>query len=395
MANLCVCACYAVNGVSALHSEILKQDVFHDAYTMRPEQFKNVTNGVDHRRWLSQINPKLDALVKECTGGDDYLLHPEAIRGLEKYKDDQSVLSQLEAIKKENKRRFAAYVARESGVVLNTDAVFDVQVKRLHEYKRQLLNVLHIIHLYNQLRDNPNMEFTPQTFLFGAKAAPGYHVAKKIIQLINSLSAQINADPICKDKLQVVFLENYRVSLAEKLMPASEISEQISTAGKEASGTGNMKFMMNGALTIGTLDGANVEMHQQLGDENIFLFGLTADQVVQLKNQGYIPANYYNSNPAIKRVLDQIRAGFGDGVDYNDIADRLLVGAGGSPADEYLLLADFDSYCQAHRRAIETYADRKLWNQMSLINIARSGIFAADRSIRDYASDIWHVPTRL
>ena len=395
MANLCVCACYAVNGVSALHSEILKQDVFHDAYTMRPEQFKNVTNGVDHRRWLSQINPKLDALVKECTGGDDYLLHPEAIRGLEKYKDDQSVLSQLEAIKKENKRRFAAYVARESGVVLNTDAVFDVQVKRLHEYKRQLLNVLHIIHLYNQLRDNPNMEFTPQTFLFGAKAAPGYHVAKKIIQLINSLSAQINADPICKDKLQVVFLENYRVSLAEKLMPASEISEQISTAGKEASGTGNMKFMMNGALTIGTLDGANVEMHQQLGDENIFLFGLTADQVVQLKNQGYIPANYYNSNPAIKRVLDQIRAGFGDGVDYNDIADRLLIGAGGSPADEYLLLADFDSYCQAHRRAIETYADRKLWNQMSLINIARSGIFAADRSIRDYASDIWHVPTRL
>ena len=395
MANLCVCACYAVNGVSALHSEILKQDVFHDAYTMRPEQFKNVTNGVDHRRWLSQINPKLDALVKECTGGDDYLLHPEAIRGLEKYKDDQSVLSQLEAIKKENKRRFAAYVARESGVVLNTDAVFDVQVKRLHEYKRQLLNVLHIIHLYNQLRDNPNMEFTPQTFLFGAKAAPGYHVAKKIIQLINSLSAQINADPICKDKLQVVFLENYRVSLAEKLMPASEISEQISTAGKEASGTGNMKFMMNGALTIGTLDGADVEMHQQLGDENIFLFGLTADQVVQLKNQGYIPANYYNSNPAIKRVLDQIRAGFGDGVDYNDIADRLLVGAGGNPADEYLLLADFDSYCQAHCRAIETYADRKLWNQMSLINIARSGIFAADRSIRDYASDIWHVPTRL
>ena len=278
MANLCVCACYAVNGVSALHSDILKKDVFHDAYTMRPEQFKNVTNGVDHRRWLSQINPKLDALVKECTGGDDYLLHPEAIRGLEKYKDDQSVLAQLEAIKKENKRRFAAYVARESGVQLNTDAVFDVQVKRLHEYKRQLLNVLHIIHLYNQLRDNPNMEFTPQTFLFGAKAAPGYHVAKKIIQLINSLSAQINADPICKDKLQVVFLENYRVSLAEKLMPASEISEQISTAGKEASGTGNMKFMMNGALTIGTLDCANVEMHQQLGDEKIFLFGLTADQ---------------------------------------------------------------------------------------------------------------------
>ena len=393
MANLCVCACYAVNGVSALHSEILKQDVFHDAYTMRPEQFKNVTNGVDHRRWLSQINPKLDALVKECTGGDDYLLHPEAIRGLEKYKDDQSVLSQLEAIKKENKRRFAAYVARESGVVLNTDAVFDVQVKRLHEYKRQLLNVLHIIHLYNQLRDNPNMEFTPQTFLFGAKAAPGYHVAKKIIQLINSLSAQINADPICKDKLQVVFLENYRVSLAEKLMPASEISEQISTAGKEASGTGNMKFMMNGALTIGTLDGANVEMHQVLGDENIFLFGLKAHEVAEMKEKGYKSYEYYVHNPELRAVVDQLNVGFGDGVTYEDIARRLLFGDGGM-ADEYLLLADFESYRDAHVRAGLAYRDPKRWNKMALMNIARSGIFAADRSIRDYARDIWNVPVR-
>ena len=305
------------------------------------------------------------------------------------------MLNRLEAIKQENKRRFAAYVARETGVTLNTDAVFDVQVKRLHEYKRQLLNVLHIIHLYDQLRDNPNMDFTPQTFLFGAKAAPGYHVAKKIIQLINSLAAQIAADPICKDKLQVVFLENYRVSLAERLMPASELSEQISTAGKEASGTGNMKFMMNGALTIGTLDGANVEMHQQLGDENIFLFGLTAGQVQELKSRGYRPMDYYNGNGALRRVIDQISAGFSDQVDYSDLTARLLRGAGGSPADEYLLLADFDSYCQAHRRALETYAGRKRWNQMSLINIARSGIFAADRSIRDYAQDIWHVPTRL
>ena len=394
MANLCVCACYAVNGVSALHSEILKQDVFHDAYTMRPEQFKNVTNGVDHRRWLSQINPKLDALVKECTGGDDYLLHPEAIRGLEKYKDDQSVLSQLEAIKKENKRRFAAYVARESGVVLNTDAVFDVQVKRLHEYKRQLLNVLHIIHLYNQLRDNPNMEFTPQTFLFGAKAAPGYHVAKKIIQLINSLSAQINADPICKDKLQVVFLENYRVSLAEKLMPASEISEQISTAGKEASGTGNMKFMMNGALTIGTLDGANVEMHQQVGDENIFLFGLKAQEVSEKKQKGYRAYEYYMRDGVLKAVVDQLTQGYGDGVSYSDLANRLLFGANGGPADEYMLLADFQSYREAHERAGQAYRDPKRWNQMALLNIAKSGVFAADRSIREYAQNIWRVPTK-
>ena len=372
----------------------MKQDVFHDAYTMRPEQFKNVTNGVDHRRWLSQINPKLDALVRECAGGDDYLLHPDAIRNLEKYKDDKSVLDRLEAIKRENKRRFAAYVARENGVVLNTDAIFDVQVKRLHEYKRQLLNVLHIIHLYDQLRDNPNMDFTPQTFLFGAKAAPGYHVAKKIIQLINSLAAQIAADPICKDKLQVVFLENYRVSLAERLMPASELSEQISTAGKEASGTGNMKFMMNGALTIGTLDGANVEMHQQLGNDNIFLFGLTAQEVVRTKAQGYAPLDIYSRNASLKRVIDQLSAGFRDGVSYADLTRRLLFGAGGAPADEYLLLADFDSYCQAHCRALATYADPQKWNRMSLVNIARSGIFAADRSIRDYAENIWHVPVR-
>ena len=395
MANLCVCACSAVNGVSALHSDILKRDVFHDAYLRQPDQFKNVTNGIDHRRWLSQINPKLDALIRECTGSDAYLLHPESISGLEKYKDDSAVLDRLESIKQENKRRFAGYVARESGIILNTDAIFDVQVKRLHEYKRQLLNVLHIVCLYQQLRDDPNMDFTPQTFLFGAKAAPGYHVAKQIIQLINSLAAQINADPVCKDKLQVVFLENYRVSLAEKLMPASELSEQISTAGKEASGTGNMKFMMNGALTIGTLDGANVEMHQQLGDENIFLFGLTADQVEERRRQGYRSLDYYQQDPVLKRVLDQISAGFSDGRAYTDLTNRLLFGGGGGIADEYMLLADFDSYCQAHRRSLEVYKDRRAWDQKSLINIARSGIFAADRSRRDYARDIWHVPTRF
>lgn len=394
MANLCVCACQTINGVSALHSEILKRDVFQDAYRAQPGKFKNVTNGIDHRRWLSQINPKLDALIRDCTGGEQYLLHPEALRDFEKSKDDKAVLQRLEAIKGENKRRFAAWVARESGVVLNTDAIFDVQVKRLHEYKRQLLNVLHIIYLYNQLRDNPNMDFTPQTFLFGAKAAPGYHVAKEIIQLINSLAVQIAKDPICKDKLQVVFLENYRVSLAEKLMPASEISEQISTAGKEASGTGNMKFMMNGALTIGTLDGANVEMHQQLGDENIFLFGLTTDQVNQRKRDGYRPHEIYLHDPVLKGVIDQIAAGFDDKVTYPSLSNRLLFGAGGSQADEYMLLADFNSYRDAHSRAIAAYADRQRWNQMSLVNIARSGIFAADRSIQDYARDIWHVPTR-
>ena len=393
MANLCVCACFAVNGVSALHSDILKRETFHDVYVRTPDKFKNVTNGIDHRRWLSEINPKLDALIQDC-GGKGYQLHPEQLECLLKYQDDASVLERLAAIKAENKRNFAAYVARESGVVLNTDAMFDVQVKRLHEYKRQLLNVMHITYLYQQLKNNAHFDFTPRTYLFGAKAAPGYSVAKDIIHLINSLAQAVNSDPACKDRLQVVFLENYRVSLAEKLMPASELSEQISTAGKEASGTGNMKFMMNGALTIGTLDGANVEMHQQVGDENIFLFGLKAHEVAEKKSKGYRAYEYYMRDGLLKAVLDQITQGFGDGVSYSDIANRLLFGANGGMADEYMLLADFQSYREAHERAGRTYLDPKQWNKMALINIAKSGIFAADRSIRDYARDIWKVPAK-
>ena len=393
MANLCVCACFAVNGVSALHSDILKRETFHDVYVRTPDKFKNVTNGIDHRRWLSEINPKLDALIQDC-GGKGYQLHPEQLECLLKHQDDASVLERLAAIKAENKRNFAAYVARESGVVLNTDAMFDVQVKRLHEYKRQLLNVMHITYLYQQLKNNVHFDFTPRTYLFGAKAAPGYSVAKDIIHLINSLAQAVNSDPACKDRLQVVFLENYRVSLAEKLMPASELSEQISTAGKEASGTGNMKFMMNGALTIGTLDGANVEMHQQVGDENIFLFGLKAHEVSEMKNNGYRAYEYYMRDHLLKAVLDQFTQGFGDGVSYSDIANRLLFGANGGMADEYMLLADFQSYREAHERAGRTYLDPKQWNKMALINIAKSGIFAADRSIRDYARDIWKVPAK-
>ena len=393
MANLCVCACFAVNGVSALHSDILKRETFHDVYVRTPDKFKNVTNGIDHRRWLSEINPKLDDLIQDC-GGKGYQLHPEQLECLLKYQDDASVLERLAAIKAENKRNFAAYVARESGVVLNTDAMFDVQVKRLHEYKRQLLNVMHITYLYQQLKNNAHFDFTPRTYLFGAKAAPGYSVAKDIIHLINSLAQAVNSDPACKDRLQVVFLENYRVSLAEKLMPASELSEQISTAGKEASGTGNMKFMMNGAVTIGTLDGANVEMHQQVGDENIFLFGLKAHEVAEKKSKGYRAYEYYMRDGLLKAVLDQITQGFGDGVSYSDIANRLLFGANGGMADEYMLLADFQSYREAHERAGRTYLDPKQWNKMALINIAKSGIFAADRSIRDYARDIWKVPAK-
>ena len=391
MANLCIAGGMAVNGVSALHSDILRQDVFKDACGMEPEKFKNVTNGIDHRRWLSEINPGLDGLIRDLTGGDAYLLQPGAtLPKLEQYADDKAVLEQLEKIKHANKLAFAKFAKRQQGVVINTDAIFDVQVKRLHEYKRQLLNAMHIVHLYLQLRDNPNMEMRPHTFIFGAKAAPGYAVAKRIIRLINSLADQINNDPICKDKLQVFFMENYRVSMAEVLMPASEVSQQISTAGKEASGTGNMKFMMNGALTVGTLDGANVEMHEVLGDENMFLFGLKAHEVKAMRDAGYNPYRLYSRDPALHRVLDQISNGFRDGVRYDDLVELLLMS--GANADQYMLLADFAPYRAAERRMVTTYADREKWNRMSLLNIARSGIFAADRSIADYAETIWHVP---
>ena len=386
MANLCIAGGMAVNGVSALHSDILRNDVFKYQCAMEPEKFKNVTNGIDHRRWLAQINPRLDELVRALAGGDEYLLHPEALKKLEAYADDTAVLNRLGEIKRANKLDFAAYVKKTQGIVLNTDAIFDVQVKRLHEYKRQLLNAMHIIYLYQQLQNDPNRAMQPRVFLFGAKAAPGYAVAKRIIRLINSLAAEINADPICRDKLQVVFLENYRVSLAEHLMPASEVSQQISTAGKEASGTGNMKFMMNGALTVGTLDGANVEMHERLGDENMFLFGLHADEVVRLKREGYAPQKLYARDENLRAVIDKLKAGFSDGVSYDDLASRLLMN------DEYMLLQDFASYCAAEQRMADTYARSEEWNHMSLINIARSGIFAADRAVAQYADTIWQVP---
>ena len=303
---------------------------------------------------------------------------------------DTSVLARLDDIKKANKQAFADFAKKQQGVVLNTDAIFDVQVKRLHEYKRQLLNVLQIIYLYQRLQDDPDLSIPPQTFLFGAKAAPGYAVAKRIIHLINSLAGQVNSDPLCRDRLQVVFLENYRVSLAEMLMPASEVSQQISTAGKEASGTGNMKFMINGALTVGTLDGANVEMHELLGDENMFLFGLKADEVEHLRHT-YDPQLLYQRDPVLRRAVDTLKTGFRDGVTYEDIWQRLLTDTDG-PADQYMVLADFAAYCDAESRMRHTYEDRNRWNAMSLTNIARSGVFAADRAIAQYADTIWHVP---
>ncbi len=390
MANLCIAGSMAVNGVSALHSEILRKDLFKDACRMQPDKFKNVTNGIDHRRWVSQINPGLDSLIRDLTGGDGYLTHPMELKKLEQYVGDTSVLARLDDIKKANKQAFADFAKKQQGVVLNTDAIFDVQVKRLHEYKRQLMNVLQIIYLYQRLQDDPDLSIPPQTFLFGAKAAPGYAVAKRIIHLINSLADQVNSDPLCRDRLQVVFLENYRVSLAEMLMPASEVSQQISTAGKEASGTGNMKFMINGALTVGTLDGANVEMHELLGDENMFLFGLKADEVEHLRHT-YDPQLLYQRDPVLRRAVDTLKTGFRDGVTYEDIWQRLLTDTDG-PADQYMVLADFAAYCDAESRMRHTYEDRNRWNAMSLTNIARSGVFAADRAIAQYADTIWHVP---
>ena len=384
MANLCIAGGMAVNGVSALHSDILRNDVFRDACGMEPEKFKNVTNGVDHRRWISQCNPALDRLIRDLVG-DGYLTHAEKLAGLETYADDATVQRRLAEIKTANKIAFARWAKAQQGVMLNTDGIFNVQVKRLHEYKRQLLNVLQIITLYQQLQDDPGRDMVPQTFLFGAKAAPGYAVAKRIIQLINSLAKQIEGDSICRDKLQVCFLENYRVTMAEKLMPASEISQQISTAGKEASGTGNMKFMMNGALTVGTLDGANVEMHQVLGDEHMFLFGLHSDEVAALRGQ-YVPRMYYERDPMLRRAVDMLKGTFSDGNSYEDLWHLLV------DRDEYFLLADYASYVDAQRRAVAYYKDPGAWNRSSLINIARSGIFASDRSIADYADTIWHVP---
>ncbi|MCQ2441921.1 MAG: glycogen/starch/alpha-glucan phosphorylase [Oscillospiraceae bacterium] len=393
MANLCVATCFAVNGVAALHSQILKDDVFHTAWLRTPDKFTNVTNGVDHRRWLAEINPELHKLICEVNGSDSYLEHPYDLENLLKARDDSSVLKRLAEIKKANKVSFANYIQKDYGITLNTDAIFDVQSKRLHEYKRQLLNVMNIIHLYQELQDGKDI--VPHTFLFAAKAAPGYFMAKRIIELINSLSYTINNDPICKDKLQVYFLENYRVSLAERMMPATEISEQISTAGKEASGTGNMKFMMNGALTIGTEDGANVEMHQVVGDDNIFIFGLSAEEVAAKKANGYNSFEYYNSNPVLHRVMHRMGLEpFADGKTFQDVSNSLLYGQGFT-ADDYLLLADFESYRYRQQDIVAAYADQKHWNQMALTNIAKSGLFASDRSIRDYANNIWHVPTRL
>ncbi len=387
MANLSVVGSHAVNGVSKLHSDILTKSVFKDFYKMYPYKFTNVTNGVAHRRWLCYSNPALAALLDECIGAD-YRHQPEKLGEFLKFADDKNVLNFLAQIKKNNKIAFSNYLFNKTGLKLDPDSVFDVQIKRLHEYKRQLLNVLNIINIYLALKENPNLDIRPQTFIFGAKAAPGYYLAKQIIKLICQISADIEKHPAIKEKLRVVFLEDYNVSLAEILIPSAEISEQISLAGKEASGTGCMKLMINGALTIGTLDGANVEMLSAVGDDNMFIFGLNANEVENLWASGYNASQYYHYNDRLKKIVDFLNVGF-NGESFGDIAAYLLSGHG--VADPYMCLADFESYRQTHEKLIEYYADAEKWNKMSLANIAGAGYFAADRSIGEYADKIWHL----
>lgn len=386
MANMCLAACYKVNGVSRLHGEILKNDLFNDIYTLRPERFTHVTNGIDHRRWLSQINPGLHGLIVELLGSDSYLTKPEELIRLADFASDSQVLSTVNRIKEENKKRFAGFALRNDGFKLNTDSVMDVQVKRLHEYKRQLLCAMSIASMQLQLHDNPNMDFMPRTFVFGAKSAAGYKTAKRIIELLLSMATDINNDPVCKGKLQVYFVENYRVSAAEAIVPAAQISEQISTAGKEASGTGCMKLMMNGAVTIGTLDGANVEMYERLGDENMFLFGLHTDDIARWRQGGYDPNGMAQADPEIMRVLSRFRQGFSDGKSYSDLASNLLYGG-----DQYMLIADYRAYADCQRRMYERIRNDSERARLSLMNTAQSGVFAADRAIAEYAKNIWHM----
>ena len=382
MANLCVACGFCVNGVSALHSEILKNDLFKDYHDIFPNKLTNVTNGIIHRRWLCQSNPLLTELLCD-TIGDGFIKDASELEKFLQFKDDAAVLHRLEEIKKENKKRLAKYIAESCGIAVSTHSIFDVQAKRLHEYKRQLMCALHILHLYLKIK-NEGMKIQPRTFIFGAKASAGYVMAKEIIRFICAIADTVNNDTSIDGQIKVVFLADYRVSLAEIMMPAAEVSEQISLAGKEASGTGNMKFMINGALTIGTLDGANVEINQQVGDENMFLFGMHTDEVNAFR-PNYRPRDIYNSSYDIRQILDFVSQGGLSGKNFDSIVSYLL------GSDPYMTLADFESYRAAQAKVNETYADRDKWNKMSLVNIAKAGFFAADRSVTEYAENIWNL----
>lgn len=388
MANLCVVGSHSINGVAKLHSEILKNREMKDLYDFFPQKFNNKTNGITHRRWLMYCNPKLTNLITE-TIGDNWIHKPMELEKLLVYRNDKDFLDRLMAVKLENKERLARIILERNGIVINPKSIFDIQVKRLHEYKRQTLNVLHIMHLYNELRENPDLDVPPRTFIFGAKAAPGYYIAKQMIKLINSVADVVNNDRMINDKLKVVFMENYSVSLAEILMPAADVSEQISTTTKEASGTGNMKFMMNGAVTIATLDGANVEIMEQVGNDNIFIFGLKEEEVYNYyANRNYNAYEIYQKDHRIQLVINQLNNGFLKVIDgeFSIIQDSLI-----RHNDEYFVLKDFDSYALAHKKLGEAYRDKYLWAEMSLVNIAKSGIFSSDNTISLYAKDIWRI----
>ena len=384
MANLSVVGSHSVNGVSSLHSEILKNDLFNDFYKIQPYKFKNVTNGIASRRWLYQSNPRLNNYIKDLIG-DGFMHDMEQLQKLMPYQNDKQVLEQLAKIKLANKQDFAAYIKEHTGQVIDPNSIFDVQVKRMHEYKRQHLNALHILALYNEIKQNPHANIPPVTFIFGAKAAPGYYMAKQIIKFICSLGEMIENDPQTRDILKIVYLEDYRVTLSELLMPASEISEQISLAGTEASGTGNMKLMLNGAVTIGTWDGANVEIGQAVGEDNIFVFGMRTPEVNQLKASGYYPNELYLSNPVLKQAIDMIGSNIA-GDSFDQIASSL------KNSDPYMVLRDFESYDKTRKLAFDTYRnDQMKWQKMSLVNIAQSGYFCADRAIHEYARNIWNL----
>jgi glycogen/starch/alpha-glucan phosphorylases len=388
MANLAIIGSHSVNGVAALHTEILKTKVFRNFYGLWPKKFNNKTNGITQRRWLKLCNPELSALITR-TIGSGWTTNLFELEKLVPFAEDPSFRKQWDEVKKSRKEFLARYIQSRNNITINTDSLFDIQVKRIHEYKRQLLNVLHVITLYNRIVENPSKDYAPRTVIFAGKAAPGYYMAKLIIKLINSVSAVVNADPRVGDRLKVVFLRNYAVSNAEKIIPAADLSEQISTAGTEASGTGNMKFCLNGAVTIGTMDGANIEILEEVGKDNMFIFGLDSDGVTRVRNTGYDPQYYYNKNRELYRVLNQISQGFfsADQSDlFKPITDALL-----QQGDPYMLLADYDSYVETQERAAEAWRNRDRWVRMSILNTAHMGKFSSDRTISEYARDIWGI----
>ncbi|MBM7096376.1 glycogen/starch/alpha-glucan phosphorylase [Bacillus sp. H-16] len=386
MARLAIVGSFSVNGVARLHTEILKKKEMSNFYTLFPERFNNKTNGITHRRWLLQVNPELSTLISDVIG-PQWIQRPNHLISLLRYSNDVPFLERVSEVKLQNKARLAQFIHEKTGIVVDEHSIFDVQIKRLHEYKRQLLNIFHVIHLYNELKDNPSLDITPRTFIFGAKAAPSYYFAKEVIKLINRMASIINNDTSIQGKLKVVFLENYNVSLAEKIIPATDISEQISTASKEASGTGNMKMMMNGALTVGTLDGANIEIRDLVGDRNIFIFGLTADEVHDYyQNGGYVARDIYHTDERVRRILDQLNEGaFGSQeIEFKDIFYHILY-----HNDPYFVLKDFDAYIETHELVEQAYRNQPKWMNMSMTNIAYSGKFSSDRTIQEYASEIW------